>query len=91
VDGLREFARGKGVALPQLAVAWALANPAVNVAIVGARRPPEVEGLLPAAEVTLSSADREQIDRLLSQSARVARSFPRGHLRCRARHRFPRR
>jgi aryl-alcohol dehydrogenase-like predicted oxidoreductase len=36
VERLKGFARGRDVSLPELAVAWTLANPAVHVAIVGA-------------------------------------------------------
>src|SRR2546430_6725200 len=37
VQRLTVLARASGITLPQLAVAWTLANPAVHVAIVGAR------------------------------------------------------
>jgi len=37
----------------------------VNVAIVGARHPKHIEDSLAAAEVRLSQADLEQIDRIM--------------------------
>jgi aryl-alcohol dehydrogenase-like predicted oxidoreductase len=40
--------------LPELAVAWTLAHPAVLVAVVGARRPSQLEGTVDAADFTLS-------------------------------------
>jgi aryl-alcohol dehydrogenase-like predicted oxidoreductase len=39
VDRLKKVAEEKGATLPELAVAWTLAHPAVHVAIVGARPP----------------------------------------------------
>jgi aryl-alcohol dehydrogenase-like predicted oxidoreductase len=44
--------------LPKFAIAWTLAHPAVQAAIVGARRPSHLEGTAGAAEVTLSQNDR---------------------------------
>src|SRR5437867_4613720 len=55
VDRLEEFARTRGISLPQLAVAWTLSNPAVQVAIVGARRPARLEATAAAAGVELSA------------------------------------
>jgi aryl-alcohol dehydrogenase-like predicted oxidoreductase len=53
VERLKGFARQKDISLPQLAVAWTLANPAVHVAIVGARRPSQLDET--AQRPTLSS------------------------------------
>ena len=44
-----------------MAVAWTLAWPAVSGAIVGARRPAQVDGWLPAAGLTLTAADLDEI------------------------------
>jgi aryl-alcohol dehydrogenase-like predicted oxidoreductase len=62
VERLSEFARQHGWTLPQLAVAWVLAQPGVHVAIAGARRPAHVEGIAPAAELELSADDLAEID-----------------------------
>jgi aryl-alcohol dehydrogenase-like predicted oxidoreductase len=43
VESLRPIAGREGKTVGQLAVAWVLANPAVTSAIVGARRPSQVE------------------------------------------------
>ena len=64
VERLTEFAEQRGHTLPQLAVAWVLAQPGATVAIVGARRPAHVEGIAPAAEVSLSEDDIAEIDEL---------------------------
>jgi aryl-alcohol dehydrogenase-like predicted oxidoreductase len=39
VDQLEAFAAGRGISLVELAVAWTLAHPAVDTALVGARHP----------------------------------------------------
>ena len=41
-----------------------LAQPGVHVAIVGARRPAHVEGIAPAAEISLSEDELAEIDEL---------------------------
>jgi aryl-alcohol dehydrogenase-like predicted oxidoreductase len=64
VDRLTEFAQARGHTLPQLAVAWVLAQPGVHVAITGARRPAHVEGITPAAEIELSADELAEIDEL---------------------------
>jgi aryl-alcohol dehydrogenase-like predicted oxidoreductase len=64
VARLTEFAEQRGHTLAQLAVAWALAQPGVHVAITGARRPAHVEGIRPAAEIDLTDEDLTEIDEL---------------------------
>jgi aryl-alcohol dehydrogenase-like predicted oxidoreductase len=64
IERLTEFAEQRGHTLPQLAVAWVLAQPGVHVAITGARRPAHIEGIAPAAEIQLSEDDLAEIDEL---------------------------
>jgi aryl-alcohol dehydrogenase-like predicted oxidoreductase len=64
VERLEEFAEQRGHTLPQLAVAWVLAQPGVHVAIAGARRPAHIEGIAPAAEIELSEGELQEIDDL---------------------------
>jgi aryl-alcohol dehydrogenase-like predicted oxidoreductase len=59
VDELDAVARGHGLSLPLLAVAWVLAVPGVTAAIVGARRPEQVDGWIKAGSVELGSALEE--------------------------------
>ncbi|MFN2568607.1 MAG: aldo/keto reductase [Candidatus Dormibacteria bacterium] len=54
VDGLRPLAEQLGCSLPELAIAWTLAIPGVSGAIVGARRPEQVDGWIGAATVELT-------------------------------------
>lgn len=77
-EELKRFAADKGVSLPQLAVAWTLANPAVDVAIVGARRPDHIEGTAPAADVDLSPDDLAEIEKIMQGAVAVGGPSPEG-------------
>jgi aryl-alcohol dehydrogenase-like predicted oxidoreductase len=50
-----------GVPVAAVAVAWTLAWPGVTGAIVGARRPEQVDGWLPAARLELTAEDLDEI------------------------------
>jgi aryl-alcohol dehydrogenase-like predicted oxidoreductase len=63
VARLETIAEQLGTSLPALAVAWTLAVPGVTGAIVGARRPDQVDGWLPAADLQLSDAHMDEIER----------------------------
>ena len=62
VDALRPIAEAHGKTVAQLAIAWTLRRPEVTAAIVGARRPDQVDGLIGAAEWTLSTSDLAAIN-----------------------------
>jgi aryl-alcohol dehydrogenase-like predicted oxidoreductase len=47
----------------EVAIAWALRLPAVTAAIVGGRRPDQVEGIIGAAEFRLSEAEIDEIEK----------------------------
>ena len=76
VEELKRFADERGWTVAQLAVAWTLANPAVHVAIVGARRPDHIEGTAPAAEIELSEADLGEIHEIMGRMAPVGGPTP---------------
>jgi aryl-alcohol dehydrogenase-like predicted oxidoreductase len=61
VERLRVLAERLGRTLPELAVAWTLAWPGVTAAIVGARRPRDLDGWVGAAGVQLDDADLDEI------------------------------
>ncbi|MDM7922704.1 MAG: aldo/keto reductase [Pyrinomonadaceae bacterium] len=65
-DVLADFGASRGVSAGAMAVAWTLQNPDVDAAIVGARRPEQIEGIAPAAGVTLTA---EELDFLESITA----------------------
>lgn len=78
VERLRQFGLARGMALPQLAVAWTLANPAVDVTIVGARRPSQLDGTAVGADLHLSQDDLGEIDAILAGAAPVWGPHPEG-------------
>jgi aryl-alcohol dehydrogenase-like predicted oxidoreductase len=78
VEELGRFAADRGHTVAQLAVAWTLSNPAVDVAIVGARRPSHIEGTAPAAEFDLSEEDVREIDNIMQGAVPVRGPSPEG-------------
>ena len=78
VERLRRYAVGHGMTLPQLAVAWTLAHPAVDVAIVGARSAAQLDDTLAAAEVSLSPDDLADLYPILAEAAPVSGPSPEG-------------
>ncbi|MGE3275903.1 MAG: aldo/keto reductase [Vicinamibacterales bacterium] len=60
-EALRPIAGDLGTTVPTVAVAWTLAWPGVTAAIVGARRPAQVDGWTDALRVTLSDEDLDRI------------------------------
>jgi aryl-alcohol dehydrogenase-like predicted oxidoreductase len=78
VNALAGFADARELSLPVLAVAWALARPGVDVAIVGARRPQHLDEIVRAADLTLTPEDLAEIDRILAVAAPVVGPSPEG-------------
>ena len=58
---LSEIGREHNVETGVVAIAWTLHHPAVTAAIVGARSPKQVDGILPAMEFRLSKPEYERI------------------------------
>ncbi|HEY42443.1 MAG TPA: aldo/keto reductase [Anaerolineae bacterium] len=65
VKRLSEMAKDKGKTVAQLAIAWTLRRPEVTAAIVGARKPHQIEETVHAGEWELDKNEIEQIDELL--------------------------
>lgn len=63
VERLKEVADRHGVTAGAVAVAWVLRNPAVDGAIVGARRPRQVDPITVAADFELDETDLATIER----------------------------
>jgi len=76
VDELKQFAADRDLSLPALAIAWTLANPAVDAAIVGTRNPAHLTDSVRAVDVRLSNEDLAEIDRILTRSAPVRGPAP---------------
>jgi aryl-alcohol dehydrogenase-like predicted oxidoreductase len=71
----REVAEPRGVAVSQIALAWALGHPAVSTALIGARTPAEVDANDAGAELALSPAERATIEAILAGVAGRVREF----------------
>ena len=64
---LREIGKAHGVEPGAVAIAWTLRNPAITAAIVGARRPDQVDGVLAAATFRLSDDEAARIEQWLAE------------------------
>ncbi len=70
VEALRPIAEKYGKTVGQLAIAWVLNHPAVTSAIVGARRPEQVEEIVGGAEWKIAAEDLQLIERLSEKHLR---------------------
>lgn len=68
VERLKPIAERLDTTLGALAIAWTLHVPGVTAAIVGARRPGQVDGWLPAPGIRLSGADVAEIERAVEET-----------------------
>jgi aryl-alcohol dehydrogenase-like predicted oxidoreductase len=66
VEKLREIGERHGRSPAEVAIAWTLRHPAVTAAIVGGRRPNQVDGTIGAAEFRLSEDEIEEIETAIS-------------------------
>jgi aryl-alcohol dehydrogenase-like predicted oxidoreductase len=76
VRQLEGFAADREMTIAELAIAWTLANPAVDVAIVGARNPEQIQQTAPAADLRLSSQDLAEIEEILRDEVPVGGPAP---------------
>lgn len=65
-----------GVPIAELAVAWTLANPDVDVAIVGTRDPSHVEEMVDAGDLLLGEDLLARIDGIMAGAVPVSRPAP---------------
>ncbi|MFJ4651276.1 aldo/keto reductase [Nocardia sp. NPDC088792] len=65
VEALRPIAAAHHTSVSSIAIAWALAWPGVSGAIVGARRPEQIDSWIDAAAIELTAADLAGIDSAL--------------------------
>ena len=66
VEGLKPIAQAAGRSVAQLAIAWTLRRPEVTSAIVGARKPSQIEETVGAGDWTLSADEIRAVDALLA-------------------------
>ena len=62
VDVLKQIAKEHGRTPGEIAIAWTLHNPAITAAIVGARRPQQLDEIVGAGDLRLTAQDLEQLD-----------------------------
>lgn len=69
IEGLRLVAARHNRSVGELAIAWVLRRPEVTSAIVGARKPAQIEETAPAGDFVLRNDDFAEIERLLATRA----------------------
>ncbi len=76
VSELQRFASDRGWTVGQLAIAWVLSHPAVDVAIIGTRSPDHIAESAEAADIRLSEEDRREIDEIMEGAVQVEGPTP---------------
>jgi len=76
VRRLEQLASELGTTVSALAIAWTLAHPAVDVAIVGARHAAHIEQSVDAAYVRLGDVDLAEIDAIMDGAVTVGGPTP---------------
>ncbi len=71
VEQLKKIAHRHGRTCAQLAVSWVLRRSEVTAAIVGARRPDQIEETVQASDWNLSKDEIEEIERLLTERQKI--------------------
>lgn len=66
VQRLKPIAAEAGLSMPQMAIAWVLANPNVAAALVGASRPEQLDETVKASAITLDTNTVEAINSALA-------------------------
>ncbi|MFP5227015.1 MAG: aldo/keto reductase [Acidobacteriota bacterium] len=66
---LKQIGHQHGVEAGVVAIAWTLRHPAITAAIVGARRPDQVDGVLPATTFRLSESEILKIENWLDENS----------------------
>ncbi len=72
VDELDKIASNAGISLQVLAVGFVTKHPAISAAIIGPRTMEQLEGLLPALDVSLDQETMDAIDKLVVPGRNVA-------------------
>ncbi len=68
VEVLQQIGKQHDRSPGEVAIAWTLNNPAVTAAIVGARNPKQVEGIIAAGEFRLNQQELDQIAAFLGEN-----------------------
>lgn len=76
VDRLMDVAARVGVSLPQLALAWVLRDGVVATALVGCRRPSEVDDNLGALDLSIDDEVLGELDGIMQGAAGQVQELP---------------
>lgn len=79
VDELRQLAKARGATVSQLAVAWVLSQPGVDVAIVGSTNAAHLAESASAVDLDLTPEDLHQIERIISSAVQIEGASPEGY------------
>ena len=66
VGELSDIAGSRGKSVAQLAIAWVLNNPSLSIALVGTRKPEEIEDSAAAADWKLSPEELDKIEKIFA-------------------------
>jgi aryl-alcohol dehydrogenase-like predicted oxidoreductase len=76
VERVRVIADRLGAGVAEVAIAWTLAQHGVTGAIVGARRPDQLDQWIGAPDVELSAEDLREIDEAIAQTGAGTEELP---------------
>jgi aryl-alcohol dehydrogenase-like predicted oxidoreductase len=72
LEGIEPLAKEKGASMSQFALAWVNSHPAVTSPIIGPRTMEQLEDNLKAAEIELTTEDREKVDSIIKPGTMVS-------------------
>jgi aryl-alcohol dehydrogenase-like predicted oxidoreductase len=78
VEQLKRLAEHKDMTIAQLTIAWVLAQPAIDVAIVGARNPHQLEQTALASAIHLTYGTLQEIERIMREAVPIGGPAPEG-------------
>ncbi len=67
VEELKKMAKARGITVAQLTIAWTLRHPQMTAAIVGGRKPEQLDETAQAGDLELSDEDIGKIDKLIME------------------------
>jgi aryl-alcohol dehydrogenase-like predicted oxidoreductase len=75
---LKRLAEQEGMSVAQLAIAWVLVQPGIDVAIVGARTPSQLEQTAQAGEMHLTQETLREIELIMREAVPIGGPAPEG-------------
>jgi aryl-alcohol dehydrogenase-like predicted oxidoreductase len=78
VEQLKRLAESWGMTITQLAIAWVLAQPAIDVAIVGACNPEQLAQNTLAGDRYLTQQTLQEIERMMREAVPIGGPAPEG-------------